>query len=481
MRSATQVDAEVLSKAVNLKIVGRAGIGVDNVDVETATKKGIIVANAPQSNIISAAEHTVALLLAQCRHIAQANASLKSGKWERSKFEGVEVYDKVLGLVGLGRIGTLVAARVRGLGMKVIAYDPYVSKEKFAQLGIERADKLESLLRVADFISVHLPKTPETIGMFGAKEFAMMKDGVRLVNTARGGIYEEKALVAALKSGKVASAAFDVFEKEPCTESPLFDFPQVIVTPHLGASTAEAQDKAGVMIAEQVVAALKGQFVSNAVNIVAIAPEAMEALKPFLPLAEQLGKVLVQIIEGQLEEIEVEYAGHISEYDTKLLTIALLKGIFDRVAAEPVNYVNALLIAEERGIKVKESKLASSTDYVNLIKVGTRSDGQRIFVGGTLIGKKNEPRFVQMYDFEIDMAPSKYMAFFRYTDVPGMIGKVGTILGQENINIASMQVGRKKIHGEAVMGVNVDSPIPETVLQEIVKQAGIEEAKAIVL
>jgi D-3-phosphoglycerate dehydrogenase len=365
--------------------------------------------------------------------------------------------------------------------MKVIAYDPYVSKEKFAQLGIERADKLESLLRVADFISVHLPKTPETIGMFGEKEFALMKDGVRLVNTARGGIYKEKALLKALESGKVASAAFDVFEKEPCTNSPLFKFNQVVVTPHLGASTTEAQDKAGVMIAEQVVAALKGQFVSNAVNIVSIAPEAMEALKPFLPLAEQLGKVLVQMIEGQLEEIEVEYTGHISEYDTKLLTIAILKGIFDQVAAEPVNYVNALLIAEERGIKVKESKVASSTDYVNLIKVGTRADSQRVSVGGTLIGKKNEPRFVQMYDFEIDMAPSKYMAFFRYTDVPGMIGKVGTILGRENINIASMQVGRKKIHGEAVMGVNVDSPIPESLLQEIVQQAGIAEAKAIIL
>jgi len=374
-----------------------------------------------------------------------------------------------------------VASRARGLGMKVIAYDPYVSKEKFAQLGIERADKLESLLRVADFISVHLPKTPETIGMFGEKEFALMKDGVRLVNTARGGIYEEKALLKALESGKVASAAFDVFEKEPCTNSPLFKFNQVVVTPHLGASTTEAQDKAGVMIAEQVVAALKGQFVSNAVNIVSIAPEAMEALKPFLPLAEQLGKVLVQMIEGQLEEIEVEYTGHISEYDTKLLTIAILKGIFDQVAAEPVNYVNALLIAEERGIKVKESKVASSTDYVNLIKVGTRADGQHVSVGGTLIGKKNEPRFVQMYDFEIDMAPSKYMAFFRYTDVPGMIGKVGTILGRENINIASMQVGRKKIHGEAVMGVNVDSPIPESLLQEIVQQAGIAEAKAIIL
>lgn len=482
VRSSTQVDAELIEKAANLKIVGRAGIGVDNVDVGAATKRGIIVANAPQSNIISAAEHTIALLLAQSRRIPEANASLKSGKWERSKFEGVEVYDKSLGIVGLGRIGLLVASRAQGLGMKVFGYDPYVSKERFAQLGIERADKLESLLAVSDFLTVHLPKTAETIGMFGAREFAAMKDGIRLINTARGGIYNEEALVAALESGKVAGIGVDVYPKEPCTDSPLFAFDQVVATPHLGASTTEAQDKAGVMIAEQVAAALKGEFVSNAVNIAPIPPDVAETLQPFLPLCNQLGKALVQITEGQLEQLEIEYHGHVAEVgDTRLLTSAVLIGVFESVVSEPVNFVNAMVIAEERGITIKESTQAATKDYVNLVIVRSVSNSHGVSVSGTLMGKRNEPRFVGMFDFEIDMAPSKFMAFFRYTDVPGMIGKVGTVLGREGVNIASMQVGRKKIAGEAVMGVNVDSPIPSRVLGEIMEQAGIGWARAIVL
>jgi D-3-phosphoglycerate dehydrogenase / 2-oxoglutarate reductase len=481
VRSATQVDAEVIERAAKMKIVGRAGIGVDNVDVEAATKRGIVVANAPQSNIISAAEHTIALLLAQCRQIPQANESLKACKWERSKFQGVEVYDKTLGIIGLGRIGVLVAQRAQGLGMKLIGYDPYVSKERFAQLGIDRADKLESLLAVSDFLTVHLPKTAETIGMFGPKEFAAMKDGIRLVNTARGGIYDENTLVEALKSGKVASMGVDVYPQEPCTDSPLFAFDQVVATPHLGASTAEAQDKAGTMIAEQVAAALKGEFVSNAVNIAPIPPDVAEALQPFIPLCRQLGKALVQMAEGQLETLEIEYYGHIAEMDRRLLTSAVIVGGFESLSSEPVNFVNAMLVAEERGLTIKESSQSATKDYVNLITVRSRSNSHEISLAGTLIGKRDEPRFVRMYDFEIDMAPSKHMAFFRYKDVPGMIGRIGTILGRENINIASMQVGRKKIHGEAVMGVNVDSPIPDDVLQELIDQAGIAHARAIVL
>ncbi|MCL5291702.1 MAG: phosphoglycerate dehydrogenase [Actinobacteria bacterium] len=481
VRSATKVTADLIERADNLKVIGRAGIGIDNIDVEVATKRGIVVANAPQSNIISAAEHTIALLLAQSRNIPQANTSLKSGKWERSRFEGVELYEKTLGVIGLGRIGTLVAQRALGFGMKVVGYDPYVTKERYAQLGIERAEKIEDVLRVADFITVHLPKTKETIGLFGKKEFGLMKEGVRLINTARGGIFQEEALIEALKSGKVASLGVDVYEKEPCTESPFFEFPQVVVTPHLGASTIEAQDKAGVMIAEQVVAALTGGFVSNAINIALVPTEAMEASKPFLPLAENLGRLYTALAEGGANEIEVEYLGQVAEHDTKLLTTAVLKGFFDAIVEEPVNYVNAPIMAKERGTEVRESKATTSKDYTNLIRVKGRQDGEVLSVAGTVVGKKDQQRFVSIFEFDIDMVPSKYMAFFRYEDRPGMIGKVGTTLGQHGINIANMQVGRRKLGGEALMGVNVDTPISDEVIEEIKAEAGIGYAKFMVL
>jgi len=480
VRSATKVTADILEDHGNLKVIGRAGIGVDNIDVEAATKKGIIVANAPQSNIISAAEHTIALLLAQSREIPLANASLKGGKWERTKFKGIEVNGKVLGVFGMGRIGTLVANLAKGLGMKVIGYDPYVSKERYAQLGVDQGD-FDDVLKKSDFITVHLPKTDETIGMLGKKEFQLMKDGVRLVNAARGGIFNEPDLIEAIKNKKVAGVSIDVFEKEPCTDSPYFELDEVVVTPHLGASTTEAQDKAGTMIAEQVAAALAGEFVSNAINITPVAIEVMETFKPYLPLCEQLGKAIIQIVEGRLDSLEIEYAGHIAEMDSKLLKIAVLKGLFESIVDEPVNYVNADLFAEERGISIKETKVGPLKDYVNLITVKSVSDGQEVMVAGTLIGKLNEPRFVKMYDYDIDMGPSKYMAFFRYTDKPGMIGLVGTILGREEINIASMQVGRKKIKGQAVMGVNVDVAIPDNILEEIKDQAGLDYAHSIVL
>lgn len=481
VRSATKVTDEVIEKAVNLKVIGRAGIGVDNIDVDAATKRGVIVANAPQSNIISAAEHTIALLLAQARNIPQANTSLKSGKWERSKFEGVELSEKTLGIVGLGRIGTLVAQRALGLGMKVVGFDPYVTKERYAQLGIERAESLEDVLKAADFLSVHLPKTKETMGLFGKSEFDLMKDGIRLINTARGGIYQEEALIEALKSGRVASYGVDVYEKEPCTGSPLFDFPQVVATPHLGASTIEAQDKAGVMIAEQVVAALTGGFVSNAINIALVPTEAMEVTRPFVPLAENLGRLYTALAEGGVNEIEIEYMGHIAEQDTKLLSIAVLKGLFDPIVEEPVNFVNAPIMAKERGIEVRESRSTTLKDYTNLIRVSGRQNGDQLSVAGTILGKKNQQRFVSIYEFDIDMVPSKYMAFFRYEDRPGMIGKVGTTLGKHNINIANMQVGRKKLGGEALMGLNIDTPILNDVIEEIKTEAGIIFARFLVL
>jgi D-3-phosphoglycerate dehydrogenase len=480
VRSATQLNAETIERARNLKIIGRAGIGLDNVDVEAATRKGIIVANAPQSNIISAAEHTLALLLSVCRNIPQAYNSLKSGKWERSKFEGVELYGKTLGILGLGKIGTLVAQRAHSFDMEIVAYDPYISKERASQLNIRMVETLEDLLKEADFITIHLPKTGETKGMIGAKEIAKMKKGVRVVNAARGGLIDEKALAEAIKSGQVAGAGIDVFEKEPCTDSPLFEFETVVATPHLGASTTEAQDKAGFTIAEQVAAALKGDFVSNAVNIAATGVE--DAIKPFLPLAEKIGRLLTYLVEERVGDLEVEYAGQISQYDTAILTVAVLKGLFEAVVHEPVTYVNAPVLAKERGIEVRETKTSVSRDYINVITVRTGdSRGKKVSAGGTLLGKKNQERFVSIYDFDIDMVPSKYMAFFRYEDRPGMIGKVGTILGNNKINVANMQVGRRVLHGEALMGINVDEPILQEVIDEIKNQAGIAEAKFMVL
>ena len=481
IRSATKVTEEVINRADKLKVIGRAGIGVDNINIDAATKRGIIVANAPQSNIISAAEHTIALLLASARSIPQACSSTRAGKWERSKFQGIEVFEKVLGIIGLGRIGTLVATRAHGLGMKIFAYDPYVSKERYAQLGIERAGSIEDVLKVADFITVHLPKSKETMGMIGERELAMMKDGVRLINTARGGIYQQDPLINALTSGKVGGVGFDVFDTEPLTESPLFDFDQVICTPHLGASTVEAQDKAGTMIADQVIAGLKGEFVSNAVNIPLISVEAMEAVKPFLALAEKLGRLFNALAEDGIHSIDIEYVGQIAQHDTKLLTIATLKGVFENVVEEQVNYVNAPIFAEERGIEVNESKKSSSQDYVNLIRIKGSNGSEEIGVAGTIVGKKNQERFVNIYAFDIDMMPSKYMAFFRYEDVPGMIGRVGTILGENSINIANMQVGRKKIGGEALMGLNVDTPISDAVIGEIKSLPGVAYAKFMVI
>ena len=478
VRSATKVTKDVITAGKDLKIIGRAGIGLDNVDVDAATQRGIMVANAPEGNVISAAEHTIALLMAQARRIPQANAALKSGEWAR-KLKGVELYDKVLGVVGLGRVGALVAARAKGFEMKVVAYDPYVSGERFKDLGVDMVDNLEDLLKQADFITIHLPKTKSTEGLIGEKEFGLMKNDARIVNTARGGIVDEDALVEALKEGRVAGAALDVFVKEPCTSSPLFDFEQVVVTPHLGASTVEAQDRAGIIIAQQVIAGLKGEFVSNAVNIAAARVE--EAVKPFMPLAEKLGMLLTHIADVPINTIEIEYAGKIANHDTSILTVAALKGIFANVVHEPVTFVNAPLIAKERGIEIKEVKTKTARDYLSTVTIRGQDTEREISAGGTLVGKKNQERFINVYDFDIDMVPSEYMAFFQYTDKPGMIGKVGTILGQNSINIANMQVGRKVVHGEALMGVNVDAPIPDEVLEDIKEQAGIANAKFMVL
>jgi D-3-phosphoglycerate dehydrogenase len=482
VRSATKVTREVIEAAENLEIVGRAGVGVDNVDQAAATEKGIIVANAPTSNIVSAAEHTIALMLAQSRNIPQANASMKQCKWERSKFVGQEVDGKTLGVCGLGRIGTLVAERAKGMGMRILAFDPYLTDDRAAKLGVEVASDLDQLLAEADYITVHLPKTKETIGMFGPEQFAKMKDGVRLVNTARGGIFQEEALLAALDSGKVASAGVDVYEVEPCTESPLFEYEQVIATPHLGASTEEAQDRAGEQIAEQVIAGLNDETVPNAVNIAPVPPEVLEAIQPFMGLADGLGAMLAQTLRGKVSELEVVFIGGLSDVDTRMLKTAVLKGFLSRITPEGINFVNAEYYAEQRGIAVSERKTPESHAYVNAIKIVGHIEGDKtVSIGGALVGKKNQPRLTSLYGFGLDMMPSEHMSFFRYTDVPGMIGKIGTILGEHEINIASMQVGREKVGGDALMGLNVDTPVGPDLLELIVSEVGVEDAWSVEL
>ncbi len=478
VRSAAKVTKDVIEAGEKLKIIGRAGIGLDNVDMKAATARGIMVANAPEGNIISAAEHTIALLMSQARRIPQANVCLKNGDWNR-KLKGVELYDKVLGVIGLGRVGALVAARGKGFEMQVIAFDPYVSGERFQELGIRMVESLDELLKQADFITIHLPLTDTTKGLIGKKEIDLMKDGVRIINTARGGIIDEDALAQAIEDGKVAGAALDVFSREPCTSSRLFGFEQVVVTPHLGAATVEAQDRAGVIIAQQVIAALRGDFVSNAVNIAAASVE--EAVKPYLPLAEKLGRLLTHISSTPMSTIEIEYAGKIANYDISILTVAALKGLFANIVHEPVTFVNAPLLAKERGLDVKEVKTKTTKDYISTITLVGKDTGQGISAGGTLVGKNNQERFINIYDFDIDMVPSEYMAFFQYVDKPGMIGKVGTILGANGINIANMQVGRKVVGGDALMGINVDMPISDEIMENIKEQAGIEKGTFIVL
>ena len=480
VRSGTKVDAEVIRAARRMKVIGRAGVGVDNIDVEAATKRGIMVINAPQSNIISAAEQTMALLMAMCRDLPEAVGSLRDKRWDRKNFEGVELFHKVMGIIGLGRIGTLVAHRCLAFGMQVVAYDPYVSEEKAKKQGVELVSNLDDLLRQADFITLHIPKTMETYHLLGEREFALMKDGVRILNVARGGLIDEDALYAALESGKVAGAALDVYEKEPPTESPLIGHPRVIATPHLGASTTEAQDRAGVMIAEQVAAALKGEFVANVVNL-PVPAELDETVRPFMPLAEKLGLLLTHLVEGHVDEIEVEYLGGLAGHETGVLTVAVLKGFFQKIISEPVNYINAPLFAKERELAVRETRSEQTRDYVNLILVRGRRDGDEVAVGGTLVGLTNAERFVHVYEYDIDLGPSRYMAFFRYDDVPGMIGRIGTILGDHAINIAQMQVGRRKIGGEAVMGINVDTPIPDEVMEEIRAVPKVKDGKFIIL
>jgi D-3-phosphoglycerate dehydrogenase len=493
IRSATKLTADVIDHAGRLKVIGRAGIGIDNVDVPAATKRGIIVANAPESNIVAAAEHTMAMLLAQVRHIPQAHASLKSGKWERSRFGGVEIYEKTIGVLGFGRIGQLVAERARGFGMAVLAYDPYVAAERYRELGAERAESADELYERADVITIHLPKTDDTLNYVSAAAFERMKDGVRIVNCARGELVDLDALEAAIRSGKVAGASLDVFPGEPVTEHPIFAYENVVVTPHLGASTAEAQDRAGVITAEQVVAALNGELVSNAVNIPKVRSEDLAVLEPYLPLCGQLGRLVMSLAEHpSVDRIEAGYFGHLAEFDTRLLTLAVLNGAFQGRVEENVNFVNAPSIADERGIRVAESSESESRDYANLVSVAVVAGGERIEAGGTIFGPRHVPHLVQVYGQSFNIELTRHVAIFRYSDVPGMIGRVGTVLGEHGINIASTAVGREPDHEPdspagggsgrlAVMVVTVDSPVPENVIAAILALEGFQSGRAVTL
>ena len=479
VRSQTTVDAAVIEAGTRLKVIARAGIGLDNVDVEAATRRGVMVVNAPQSNILSAAEHTMALILALARNLPQADAALRSGQWERERFQGVELHGKTLGIVGLGRVGTMVGQRALAFGMRLIAYDPYVSRERARELSIELMPDLGALLVQSDIVTIHLPRTTETERLIGERELALMKEGARLVNVARGGIVDEGALDAALRSGRLAGAALDVFAEEPATGHPLFGLPNVVVTPHLGAATREAQDKAGVAIAEMVRLALRGEFVPYAVNVAAA--EVSEQVRPFLPLAERLGRILTGLAEAPMRTVAVDYVGRIAEADTRVLTLAALRGALAGVVHEPVSYVNAPAIARERGLELSERRSEESQDYVNLVVLRAGTEAGEVAVGGTLVGPRNAERLVRVYDFDVDMAPADCMAFFRYEDRPGVIGAVGTVLGEAGINIASMEVGRKEAGGLALMCLTVDSPIPPEVLDRIVEAVGMKSATQVAL
>ena len=479
IRSATRVTAEVLDAGRDLVVVGRAGIGLDNVDVEAATCRGVMVVNAPQSNVLSAAEHTIALLLAQARNIPQADADLKSGKWNRSRWEGVELNGKTLGIVGLGRVGVLVAQRALAFGMQLVAYDPFVSRDRARQLGVQLVESLDELVRQADFLTVHLPKTPDTVGLVGRELLAQAKPTLRIVNTARGGIVDEVALADAVREGRIAGAALDVFATEPTTESPIFELEPVVVTPHLGASTVEAQDKAGQTIAEQVVLALRGEFVPYAVNVAAT--EANATVAPFLPLAERLGRLFTALAGGVVDTLDVTYEGEIADYDCRVLTLAVLKGVLQRVVDEPVSFVNAPQLAATRGLAVRETTSSSALDYVNLITLRGRRDERPVHIAGTLFGNQAAPRIVGIDEHSVDVPPAPHMLIVHNADEPGMIGAVGTILGDANVNIANLNVGTNAKGEPALMAIATDTPVPRAVVDELRAHPGILEAWALEL
>lgn len=481
IRSATKVTAEVIEAADNLKAIGRAGIGVDNIDIEAATKRGILVANAPESNTVAAAEHTLGLMLAAARHIPAADRSLRQGEWKRSSYKGVEVAEKTLGLIGLGHVGSIVARGARGMGMKVLAYDPYVSEDRIRGMDAEKAASVDQVLENADFVSLHVPRTPQTTGMIEAGALEKMKPSAYLVNVARGGIVNETDLYNALKEGEIAGAALDVYAEEPMTDSPLFTLPNVVVTPHLGASTAEAQDRAGVTAAEQVATALRGAVPVHAINAPVPSGEGAEFVARFSWLCEALGSLLYQLTDSPGDRLRIEYRGEISRFDTRLLDVSAQKGLLAPMVHEPLNFVNTPVLAHDRGLRVETSQIHESPDYTNLVVLRLDSPEGENVVSGTLVGPRHEPRLIEVLGFDMDVTPEKHMLFIRNEDVPGMIGKVGVTLGDHGINIGNMAVGRGEPGSRAAMAVTVDEPVSPEVIQSLLAIPGFNDARAVTL
>jgi D-3-phosphoglycerate dehydrogenase len=481
IRSATKVTAEVIERAQNLKAIGRAGIGVDNIDIEAATKRGVLVANAPESNTVAAAEHTLGLMLAAARRIPAADNSLREGEWKRSAFKGVEVSEKTLGLVGLGHVGAIVARGATGMGMRVLAYDPYVSEDRMRSMNVERAETLDKVLEGSDFVSLHVPRTPQTTGMIDVGALEKMKPTAYLINVARGGIVNEMALYKALKEAIIAGAALDVFAEEPTTDSPLFTLPNVVVTPHLGASTAEAQDRAGITAAEQVATALRGAVPMHAINAPVPVGEGADFVAQFSGLCETLGRLLYQLTDRPGNVLRIEYRGEISAYDTRLLDVSAQKGLLEPMVFEPLNFVNTPALARDRGLRVETSRISESADYTSLVVLRLEDERGEKVVSGTLVGPRMQPRLVEVMGFDMDIVPEKHMLFIRNEDVPGMIGKLGTILGEHGINIGNMAVGRGEPGSRAAMAVTVDEPVPEEVLEALLKTPGFNQAWAVTL
>jgi len=482
VRSATQATREVIEAGAKLKIIGRAGVGVDNVDVAAATERGVIVCNAPTSNVISAAEQTMALLLSCARRTPQANASMHAHNWDRSKFSGNELYQKTLAIFGLGRIGGLVAERAAAFGMKLVGYDPYCPPERAAQIGVALHDKVEDILPLADFICVHLPKTKETIGMFGPAQFAAMKDGVYVVNTARGGIYDLDALAEALKSGKVAACGIDVYEKEPCTDSPLHGLDNAILTPHLGASTKEAQARAGIQIAEYVLLGLEGKMVPTAVNVALVPDDVMTTVRPFIEAAQTAGVLLAQLAGAPIEQLTVRAVGELANYDVSLLGTACLRGIFSISSDDPVNFVNANFLAEQHGLDVVIEKDPVPSEYVSKVSFEVKAAGRNFEVGVTTSGLDGEARIISILGYKLDLRPGKYILIQKYADKPGQFGKMGTILGNAGINISTLEIGVKDDGtGVALILMNVDDPVPPEVFAEVKASVGTKEGWFIAL
>ena len=477
VRSGTQLTREVIEAANKLKVIGRAGVGLDNVDVEAASKKGIVVINTPGGNTISAAEHTFCLLMALARNIPQADASIKRGEWERKKFTGVQLLEKTLGVVGLGRIGTEVAKRAQSFGMKVIAYDPFLRADKALQIGVELMS-MDLLLSRADFLTLHMPLSADSKYMIGEAELKKMKKGARIINCARGGLIDEQALAKSIQSGHIAGAALDVFENEPPKNSSLLTLPGVIGTPHLGASTEEAQIAVAVDVAQSIADYLLGRGIKNAVNVPAMDPEVFEQIRPYIQLAEKLGSLETQLIDGQILQVDIQYHGQVAEYDTTSITLAVIKGLLTPILAENVNYVNASVLAKERGIKITESKSSTASHYSNLIQVEVKTDKKRSSVSGTTFTRE-DARIVRIDDFDVEAVPEGYILLIGNNDVPGIVGQIGTMLGANKINIAGMTLGRDKPGGRATTLLRIDSAIPDKVMQEIRKAKNILDAKLI--